>query len=847
MLKYRLTPRQAIKLNSFNVSLNLPISAVAGRAFRADNIRGKVPREFGDIHLHSGELRRFSLTTAAGELSLQFPQATTVLLQDNRKWGPSAVVRIGPSFTPAATWDAGKTLAIQFTLSTRKGITVQQDRPVTITAGDDWIPLNLELDIESGSALDFSQFGQIDAPAGKHGWLQTTRRGEFVFAKDPEKKPRRFYGINLCFSAHYITHEQAEILAERLLRLGYNTVRFHHHEGELVDRSKGSSTTIKAGKLDQLDYLFAALKKRGLYVTTDLFVSRPVFQTEIWDDAPKGRNVSMNDFKMLIPVNEKAYANWQAFARNFLTHVNPYTKLRYADDPALPWLSLINEGNFGNYLGRMNPRVKKDWQRVWNTWLRKRYETTDKLKDVWKFDVKGDVADSTVALATNIYDNSPRARDLAAFLGDVETRMVTRMTKFLRDEIRTKALITNSNGWTNRLGTHTARRSFDYVDDHFYVDHPQFLEKSWRLPSRCPNTSPVAAGAPGGRHCAFRRVMNKPFTLSEYNYSGPGRFRGVGGILTGAMASLQDWSVVWRFAYSHSRGNLFKPSRANYFDMAGDPLNQAAERASLCLFLRGDMKPAPHRILIGMDADVINRRPLRNVNVEPSWHALALVTRVGTLFQDLGDRDAFLHLPTAETPDAIDPYKKGAGAEIMKALKQEKWMVDNRTDLSKNIIESETGELLVDAPRDVMVLNTAMTAGGYAPQGEIIKTDAATIKIAETDATVWVSSVDGKPIQDSGRMIVTHLTDLQNTNVKFAEQARQTLLDWGKTPHLVLNGTATITIKNANAENLKVWALATSGKRVEPVNAKVNGDSITVPLSVKGKDGARLVYEVAAE
>ena len=107
------------------------------------------------------------------------------------------------------------------------------------------------------------------------------------------------------------------------------------------------------------------------------------------------------------------------------------------------------------------------------------------------------------------------------------------------------------NAWTNPVSIEAIRPEFDYVDDHFYVDHPQFLENPWQLPSRSPNTSPLAQGAPGGRNCAFIRLLDRPFTCSEFNYSGPGRFRGVGGILTGALGAVQDWSVIWRFAYSH--------------------------------------------------------------------------------------------------------------------------------------------------------------------------------------------------------------------------------------------------------------------------------------------------------
>ena len=48
-------------------------------------------------------------------------------------------------------------------------------------------------------------------------------------------------------------------------------------------------------------------------------------------------------FKGLVFVLDSALANWAAFSRNLLTHVNPYTGLAWKDDPALAGLSLVNE------------------------------------------------------------------------------------------------------------------------------------------------------------------------------------------------------------------------------------------------------------------------------------------------------------------------------------------------------------------------------------------------------------------------------------------------------------------------------------------------------------------------
>ncbi len=311
---YAFTPEQDIVLNSLHVGAEFTIGALAGGSWKADERAGTFPANFGDISLFNGPVRVLQINTAGGEsLEFRFPQPTNVLIQDNRQWGPSFVIRMLRSSTTERPFRKGATVNLDFTLSARDGITVEHDAPVTIVAGEDWIPLQLQLDIEPGSALDFSQMHLQDAPAGKHGWLQSNADGTFAFEKQPDK-PVRFYGVNLCFSAHYITHEQADQLADRLVRLGYNTIRFHHYESELTENQR-DSTQLNPEKLDQLDYLFAALTKRGIYVTTDLYVSRPVSIAAILPDYEAGRSEAMNAFKVLAVNNEKAFENWKAFTQ----------------------------------------------------------------------------------------------------------------------------------------------------------------------------------------------------------------------------------------------------------------------------------------------------------------------------------------------------------------------------------------------------------------------------------------------------------------------------------------------------------------------------------------------------
>lgn len=842
-LEYSLTPQADLALNSLHVSLGLPARQWAGGSFSADQHTGALPQEFGKAALHSAPLKSLRVAGNDGaDLVLEFAEPTPVLIQDDRQWGETFSVRIGPQLGNGENWPAGKSLKLAFSLTSGDGLTLAEDRPVTMAAGPDWLPLDVTLDIEPDSALDFSQVIPRHAPAGKFGRVIVNAAGKFALADRPDQAAR-FYGVNLCFSAHYLEHRVADQLAERLYRLGYNALRIHHYERELVDRSSADQIRFLPERLDQLDYLFAALKQRGIYVTTDLFVSRGVPQAKIYPGTDG--EIGMDEYKLAVHVNERAYADFLEFSRALLEHVNPYTKVRYADDPALSWLSLVNEDNPGNFANRLQGPLRDDLQRAWNRWLAARFPDRAALKSAWgDLPDQQDPANGTVPLQ-DVHATSPAAVLFNVFLADLEQDFFTRTRQFLRDELKCGALLTDMNAWTNPIQMQAVRTSFDYVDDHFYVDHPRFLERPWSLPSSCPNTSPIADGASGGRSCAFTRLYGKPFTITEFNYSSPGRFRGVGGILTGALGALQDWDGVWRFAYSHNREGVADVRPLNYFDVASDPLNQAAERASLCLFLRGDLEPAAHAVTLAATSGQLLKTPSTSRDKTPSWNALAWLTRVGwTVAEELPPKQpgrAVLPIVGGR----FDPFAGDAGQRVVDGLRELGWLPrENGTDLGAKRLVSENGQLTIDAPANTFVLDTARTAGGFAPAGAKIETQSAVIEIQDTDATVWISSLDGQPIAASQRLLITHLTDLQNTGARYADRARKVLLGWGGLPHLVQNGRATVALQVPAAAGAKVYGLATSGKRTGEINAARAANQLVIPLSVSNNGQARMLYEV---
>ena len=73
--------------------------------------------------------------------------------------------------------------------------------------------------IPNQGVLNYSHL--LDAPAGKHGFVQT-KHGHLFFEDGTRAK---FLGFNVAARANTPTHETAEKLAERFASMGVNIIR----------------------------------------------------------------------------------------------------------------------------------------------------------------------------------------------------------------------------------------------------------------------------------------------------------------------------------------------------------------------------------------------------------------------------------------------------------------------------------------------------------------------------------------------------------------------------------------------------------------------------------------------
>lgn len=689
-------------------------------------------------------------------------------------------------------------------------VAMPQDQPFVITEGPDWHPYASTLRIAPGSILDFSTF--LDAPAGKHGHI-IVEEGQFRWERAPATRVR-FYGTNLCFGANFPDKQDADALAENLARTGYNSVRLHHYDGLLVYADGNDSTTLDPAQLDKLEYLIAALKKWGIYISIDLYTFRSTQPHEL----PEIGKAVRSGYKTLPPILPSAMENWQRFVRNFLTHRNPYTGLTLAEDPVLVGICPINEDPLAND-AHATPEIGALYDAAFARWA-----------------TGNGIAPQTEA---------DRTRAWARFYIETQTRANTLYADFLKNELGIKAPLTGTNT-LDAVGLTPLRSQVDYVDNHAYWDHPGFPVQDWKLPYSYAQRSAAAAGAPVPRTMMPTRIFGKPFVSTEWNYTIPNEFRGEGALIIGAYSALQDWDGLWRFAYAHELERALEPQPAASFDSATDPLMALSERIALALFVRGDAAPAEGRVTLLVDMEAATRRITRwgVLDFPEPMNLLGLVTRVGSAWAPVATDAAVQGTITGPGADPADPDYVPMGDNFFDTLAAQGTIPTGAIDPAAGTFRSDTGELVLDTQHGSMQVVTPRTEAFTLSKPGTATGNAVRLTVPAGHATVAVIAMDDAPVAQSKRLLVLHLTDLQNSGSRYSNPRMTLMEDWGTLPHLIRAGQAELTLQTT--QPLTVYPLDPAGNRLKPLPTKVKGGQLQVTL-----DTARLpvsmAYELVAE
>lgn len=701
-----------------------------------------------------------------------------IVVQDTRAWKAKC---LGVRLPLAAHRRVSK--GERFSL----GLSIQTPDPTKnpferriITKGKDWIPVVLDSTIIPGSVCDFSAQVPHDAPAGKHGWIVAS--GENFEFEGMPNVPQRFYGNNLGHDLPLSSRDGARRLAGELLKNGYNAVRLHYWDYVMTANTK-DGTTIPDDRLLAFDGFMKEMIDAGIYVATDLFTTRAVPYRAIGID--RDGMVPMDDFKQLVLAYDPAVSNLEEYVGQLLTHVNPLTGHDYAHEPALAWYCLVNEGNAGDFGTKLMDEFDC-FQDAWKQWLAARRQSDSRYANI------------PDEMPTSVYDESINGVAVRQFLCHLEERFDKRMKAFVRS-LGSRALVSSMNAWFNPISYQIVRQDvYDYVDDHFYVDHPQWTPKT-RFPTYCDGSIPIGDGRSGVPRVVSRRLLSKPFTVTEYNYSVPGKYRGMGGLLMGSFAALQNWSGVWRFCFGRDIGRLDHPNsyRMTFHDSWVDPMMRASEYVFSALFLRRDLEPLDKLMPIPvsrLQADSCEVEPVTMTGNLP-WASLAWYARTGTVVSESQPSNALFRVTSTEAFKLdVETAKNRAFPRGIKGMSGTPHVWFNEKE----------GSFFVNTPRTC----------GISAEGGRHRAGFLAVEITGSPSTVWITSWDGKPLADSKRMLLAHLTDAEDEGTVFRGGNITLLEKWGTPPHLLKNGMARVVLAIPFGEG-EVWAVSSGGRRME--------------------------------
>lgn len=256
-------------------------------------------------------------------------------------------------------------------------------------ATPEMFPFVLPWDDASPSVVDLS--GWLDKPAGRFGHLRADADGHLYAGA----KRVRLFGVDLAMAGNFPRKEDAEKIAPRMAKFGINIVRFHimdlfPYPKGILDPRVTDTRHLDPEALDRLDYFTAQLKRHGIYIKLCLLNYRPFNAADgLPREIERLRGTAYQDRHIVGFFDAKMLKLQQEYARQLLTHHNPYLGATYAEDPAVALVEINNENGLlhawlWERVDQLPEVFLSDLKGQWNRWLRKRYGTTDALRAAWR-------------------------------------------------------------------------------------------------------------------------------------------------------------------------------------------------------------------------------------------------------------------------------------------------------------------------------------------------------------------------------------------------------------------------------------------------------------------------------
>ncbi len=697
-----------------------------------------------------------------------------------------------------------------------------------------FIPFDVKWPLDPKHPFDLRSL--LDAPAGGRGWI-TVKDGHLAY---PDGQRFRVFGVNLTNQGAVPEHDSAVRIAEKLSRSGVNCVRLGPAEALLTSDSDRRSLCPRA--MEKFDFLVAELKKRGIYVYLRLDYGIRAFKP--------GDGVPDHSYTALYfnPRFQKAHRD---YARQLLTHQNPYTGLCYVDDPAVLFVELTNEmsilefwasgdviqrqlngdGTAGDAQpeawdakqGLMGLEYAREYLRRYNDWLPGNV-SADEL-DNWRLEHGLGSNAPIPLLELRDHAQAPKARFQAevGFAMSLERNFFLSTADYLRHEIGLRSLLIGNSNHRHAFSTLalvSGTSTLDVVDTHSYWQHPAWMVQDgafdkfygYHRRRHIDNTPIVDGETPPFGVISRSALQGKPLLVSEYNSPFPQEFSAEAIPLFAAYAAFQDWDGLILHTLCNRDIVAKSEQIGRPFDIAKDPQKMSQLAVGALLFLRQDVQPARETVFCSYSAERV-KEAIRT----PKWFPL-------------DERLALLHGVRTTSLDGEDsPRQDVAVANPAISDTGELTFFSGSPRLGQKAM---TGYFTIDTAR-------TQTLGGFFNKYALQLANVS----AETDCpfcVLTVSALDGKPIAESASLYVTANARVANSGMRWAADRNSTEV-WGSAPVCLEPVTADLRLRGLRgARSASVIPLDSGGEPM-PSTSMVSVEAGGCVLPLRSPTNAYLV------
>lgn len=674
-----------------------------------------------------------------------------------------------------------------------------------------YIPYSLRWD---DAPLDLSFLYEQEKPAGKHGFL-TVQGDKLVFE---DGTVARFFGTLFNSGMNFCSHEHAEKVAKRLTKFGINVVRLHQMDADyacpnIFNFTRGvhenNTLSFDLRSLERLDYLQACLKKEGIYVYVDginhrIFRSGDGVRNAHLVDRRAGRPFALFDRTMIDLVKK--------FNHDLMTHTNPYTGLRWCDDPAVIAYKLASEQS----IFQLPSATKYPINGIepYCSELETRYRE-------WAAEQGIEVGPEKVDLDSRSDPN------LRGFYGMLERAYYEETTAALRaDGVKVPIIRDSPMLCLDHL---TSFRGADLSDNHVYWwagDQRDFMSNNL---SGSFNTLM--------ENVAITRLGKNPYFISEWDAPWPNHYRAEAPIFLTAMACFQGVSGMTVHTYRYgSREDEYTTGRVGRdivlgdsyyrgtFDTYNDPAKFGLFYHAALMLRRQDVQEAREWVSIKFPHHTAVKNIIYPKDVSASMAGDVYMHKVSSRLEGME--------PFA---DREIPYNLPAGSHMELSDAGDLTIVTNENYEPPKKLISDTGELIRDLEHQIGIVDSPRTKAVYGfVGGHTLELNGLTVT-AETDfATIALSSLSYAPIGESENILLTAVGRVQNTGYtdEPLENGHRKVTNHGTGPVLIEAIEAQIRLRTSH-QNFHVTSIDEDG-------------FITGRIPVRYEDGC-LVFEIGKE